>query len=520
MTAKFNRLRRDGGGRDVRRDNIHPSRTRSRTTEPRRSRQSGTTSTGVFLGLVAGIALSAFSLLDPLNLHGLDERLRGQAAADSGTAAETGLWTCGMHPNVISEEPGTCPICHMDLVPLDIDPDGADTPPADSGWTCPVHDVIDEASSGECPICGRELVSGPGSDAHAGHGGAGSAPASPEVYLAPSVIQSMNVTTAAAERRDLIRRVVTVGSLDYDEALMVSVTPRFSGFVERVYVNTLGQPVRRGDPLFEIDSPELVQTQRELLAAVRYAARLGGASPEVRDRARALLESSRRRLDTWEISPERVAEIESTGEVQRTVTVSAPADGVVMQRLHGLKGMAVEPGMDLLHIADLSTLQLRVELYEHQLGLVGVGDPAEVSFDALPDADFSGRVRYIEPAVAPETRTVGLILEVPNPDGRLRVGLFAEVSFSVTAARDALVVPSQAVIRTGDRDLVVIALGEGRFAPRQVTLGAESDGLVEVAAGLADGDRIATSAQFLIDSESNLRAAVSSLLAARSAHEH
>jgi multidrug efflux pump subunit AcrA (membrane-fusion protein) len=143
-----------------------------------------------------------------------------------------------------------------------------------------------------------------------------------------------------------------------------------------------------------------------------------------------------------------------------------------------------------------------------------------VSFDALPDADFSGRVRYIEPAVAPETRTVGLILEVPNPDGRLRVGLFAEVSFSVTAARDALVVPSQAVIRTGDRDLVVIALGEGRFAPRQVPLGAESDGLVEVAAGLADGDRIATSAQFLIDSESNLRAAVSSLLAARSAHEH
>jgi Cu(I)/Ag(I) efflux system membrane fusion protein/cobalt-zinc-cadmium efflux system membrane fusion protein len=408
----------------------------------------------------------------------------------------------------------------MDLVPLDTGPDATGDSTTGTTWTCPTHDVVDAPEPGGCPICGRRLVSRSMPDAHAGHGVGDHSPAGPEVALEPSVIQRMNVRTAEVERRDLDRRIVTVGTLDYDEDRMVSVTTRYSGFVEQVHVDYLGQPVRRGDALFEIDSPELVQTQRELLAAVRYAARLDDAPPEVRGRAQDLLEAARIRLDYWQIDRERIAEIEAGGEVQRTVTVRAPADGVVMQRLHGLEGMAVEPGMDLLHIADLSTLLLRVELFEHQLGLVGIGDTAEVSFDALPGTGYRGRVRYIEPEVAPETRTLGLLLEIPNPDGRLRVGLFATVRFAVAAARDALVIPAQAVIRSGDRDVVVSALGDGRFVPREVTLGVESDGLVEIVSGLEDGERIATSAQFLIDSESNLRAAVSSLLAARSGHEH
>jgi RND family efflux transporter MFP subunit len=474
------------------------------------------------IGVLVGVVIASFVLLDPIGLHPLDERLRGSAGApsDPDDPAAGALWTCGMHPNVITEEPGSCPICHMDLVPLDAGPDPADDASAAATWICPAHDVIERSKPGECPICGRRLVSGSPADGHAGHGEPATASAGPEVTLAPSVIQSMNVRTAEVDRRDLDRRIVTVGTLDYDEDRMVSVTTRFAGYVERVHVSTLGQPVRRGDPLFEIDSPELVQTQRELLAAIRYADRLEGASPDARERAQALVEAARSRLDYWEIDRARVAEIEAAGEIQRTVTVTAPAGGVVMQRMHGLEGMAVEPGMDLLHIVDLSTLLLRAELYEHQLGLVGVGDLAEVSFDALPNAGFRGRVRYIEPEVAPETRTVGLILEVPNHDGRLRVGLFATVRFAVAAARNALVVPAQAVIRSGDRDLVVVALGNGRFVPKVVSLGAESDGFVEVVAGLAEGERIATSAQFLIDSESNLRAAVSSLLAGRRGHEH
>jgi RND family efflux transporter MFP subunit len=491
------------------------------TTSPPSNRPPGRT-TAAILGIIAGVLVTTLVLLDPLGMHPFDERLRGSAVAtpDSAETAQGGLWTCGMHPNVISDEPGTCPICHMDLVPLDAGPAGPGPVAADSNWTCPVHAVIDEADRGECPICGRELVSSSIADGRAEHGGTVHTPAGPEVALAPSVIQRMNIRTAAVERRDLDRRIVTVGTLDYDEDRMVSVTTRFSGYVERVHVDYVGQPVRRGDPLFEIDSPELVQTQRELLAAIRYADRLEGASPDARERAQALVEAARSRLDYWEIDRARVAEIEAAGEIQRTVTVTAPAGGVVMQRMHGLEGMAVEPGMDLLHIVDLSTLLLRAELYEHQLGLVGVGDLAEVSFDALPNAGFRGRVRYIEPEVAPETRTVGLILEVPNHDGRLRVGLFATVRFAVAAARNALVVPAQAVIRSGDRDLVVVALGNGRFVPKVVSLGAESDGFVEVVAGLAEGERIATSAQFLIDSESNLRAAVSSLLAGRRGHEH
>jgi RND family efflux transporter MFP subunit len=301
---------------------------------------------------------------------------------------------------------------------------------------------------------------------------------------------------------------------------MVSVTTRYSGFIERVFANHVGQPVRRNDPLFEVYSPDLVQTQRELIAAVDYARQFEGASQDVKARADALVDAARTRLEYWEVSPERVSEIIATGEIHRTLTVSAPADGVIMQRMHGLDGMAISPGMELMHIADLSSLWLRVEVYEHQLPWLDLGSTANVTFDYLPGEAFSGRIRYVEPEVAPETRTVTLTLEVPNPTGLLRVGMFATVAFNPLVASDALVVPSQAVIRSGHRNIAVVALEGGRFSPREVALGVETDGLVQVLDGLSDGDEIVTSAQFLIDSESNLRAAISSLLATRSGHQH
>jgi Cu(I)/Ag(I) efflux system membrane fusion protein/cobalt-zinc-cadmium efflux system membrane fusion protein len=273
--------------------------------------------------------------------------------------------------------------------------------------------------------------------------------------------------------------------------------------------------VTKGEPLFEIYAPELVQTEQELLSALRYATSLGAAPEETRRRAEALLEAARQRLAYWDISDEQVRRLEETGEVFRTLQVAAPASGVVMKRMPGLEGMAVRPGMELLHIADLSDLWLTVEIFEDQLPWLDVGSTATITLTYFPGEMFRGRVRYIEPEVSEKTRTIRLTLEVPNRGSRLRVGMYATVVFEPVAAKDAIAVPSQAVLRTGQRNVVIVALGEGRFAPREVRLGPQGEGFVQILDGLADGDEIVTSAQFLIDSESNLREAIQKMIAAK-----
>ena len=515
---------RTKGGRDARPHNTRIRQSDFRPSHPHHPHQGGGAGIGALVGLVAGIAVAAFLLVDPFGLHRLDERLRGVAGDPTvhsiHTEAESDLWTCGMHPNVIVDEPGTCPICQMDLVPLRHEPTPAGAEKPTTEWTCPRHAVISEPQAGDCPICGRILVPAAGADNPAEHDERSGPDSGPEVTIDRSVVQEMNVRFAPVERRDLRRRISTVGNLDYDEERMVSVTTRYSGFIEKVFVNHVGQPVRRGDPLFEVYSPELVQTQRELISAVGYANRFDQPTGDVRARAEGLVEAARTRLEYWEIPARRVAEIEATREIHRTLTVFAPSDGVVMQRMHGLDGMAIRPGMELLHIVDLGSLWLRAEIYEHQLPWLDIGSSAEVTFDYMPGESFSGRVRYIEPEVSPETRTVTLTLEVPNSSGRLRAGMFATVDFASVEAADALTIPSQAVIRSGTRNIAVVAHGDGRFAPREIVLGAEADGFVEILDGLSDGDQIVVSAQFLIDSESNLRAAINSLLASRSGHQH
>lgn len=502
--------------------------------------------------LVVAAAATALVTLDPLHLHRADEWLRGETPPGADGSLDGSLWTCGMHPEVIQdhpgicpicqmeltplqetgeapaenalwtcpmhaevirEEPGSCPICGMDLVPVAEAEGGHGADRAATGWTCRLHPVIEEEAPGECPICGLPLEpSSPGvgrrAPAQAGTG-------SPVVALEPGVVQKMNVTTAPVVRQDLVRRVRTVGSLDYDQERMVTVTTRYAGFVERSHVDSVGQPVRAGQPLFEVYAPDLVQTQRELLAAAAYAGELDGAPPDARNRAARLVEAARTRLSYWQIPPEQVAEIERSGEVLPTLTVRAPASGVVMKLAHGLEGMAVQPGMDVVHIADLGRLLLTVEIYEDQLAWIREGATAAATFEALPGREVTARVRYLEPEVNPTTRTVRLVLEVPNPDRALRVGMYATVTFEPVAVREAVVVPAQAVIRTGQRDLVVVALGGGRFQPREVGVGLESDGLLEVRSGLEEGETIVTSAQFLIDSESNLQAAIQRMIAAR-----
>jgi RND family efflux transporter MFP subunit len=339
------------------------------------------------------------------------------------------------------------------------------------------------------------------------------------VTINPVVIQNMNVQSVMVERRDLNQEIRTVGYLEYDQGRMVTVTTKYSGWVEKVYVNYLGEPVKMGQPLFEIYSPELVQTERELLSAIEYARKFDTSSTEAGRRANALVDSARERLRYWDISPIQIDNLERTGEVFRTLQVVAPASGLVMKRMPGLEGMAVRPGMEVYHIADLRSLWLSVEVFEHQVALIDIGSAAEIELAYLPGEVFRGTVRFIEPEFSEATRTLRMKIEVSNPGGRLRAGMFATVRFHPTAARQALVVPTQAVLRTGQRNVVIVDLGDGSFAPRDVQTGHEGGGYVEILEGLNEGDRIVTSSQFLIDSESNLQAAVQKMIAQRDAQE-
>jgi len=332
------------------------------------------------------------------------------------------------------------------------------------------------------------------------------------IAIDPAVVQNMNVRTEVATRRDLRHEIRTVGYLEYDQERMVTVTTKYDGWVEKVHVNHVGEPVAEGAGLFEVYSPELVQTEQELLSAIRYAARFRDAPDNARQRAEALVEAARARLAFWDISPAQIARLEETGEIFRTLTVTAPAGGLVMKRMPGLEGMAVTPGMEAYHIADITSLWLSVEVFEDQMIWIRPGAEAEVTFSYFPGETIRGTVEFIEPELAERTRTLTVKIAVPNADGRLRKGMFATVVFDPVIVRGAVTVPSESVLRTGRRNVVIVALGGGRFEPREVELGHAHGGLVEVHSGLEAGDRIVTSSQFLLDSESKLRAAVQQML--------
>ena len=476
--------------------------------------------------VLSGAVLAIFLVADPLDLHPLDtwmHRLFQHRQRDG--EREVLFYRNPMNPAITSPVPAKDEM-GMEYVPVYADEVGreaaAGAPERPSGRPTGERGVLfyrnpmNPAITSPVPAkdeMGMEYVPVYADEAAAVVGGGTT------VTIDPAVVQNMNVLTALVERRDIVRQLRTVGYLDYDQQRMVSVTTKYPGWVERVYVNYVGEPVRKGQPLFEIYSPELVQTQQELFSALDFARRMEGAPDEAGQRARALVEAARTRLGYWDITPQQIDRLAETGQVLRTLTVSAPARGVVMQRMVGLEGMAVRPGMELFHIADLSALWLSVEVFEDQLAWLREGSTAEIALPYFPGETFSGRVRFIEPQVTEKTRTVALRLEVPNPDGRIRAGMYATVIFEPVAARDAVAVPSLAVLRTGERNLVVVAEGSGRFTPREVTLGAEGENYVHVLSGVEAGEVVVTSAQFLIDSESNLREAIQKLLAAKTAEE-
>ena len=329
------------------------------------------------------------------------------------------------------------------------------------------------------------------------------------VKISEAKIQRLGVRSVPVERRALDAVVRATGRVEVDERRLATITPKFEGYVEKLFINATGQSVARGAPLFEAYSPELLATQREYAIAAEGLAQLKGSDEATVAGMKRLADSALTRLRNWDVTDEDIARLAAGGEPRRTLTFRAPAGGVVLER-KATQGMRFMPGEMLYQIADLSGVWLIAEVPEQDLGRVRTGLTARTRFDAYPGETFEGRVTYVYPTLNPETRTAQVRVELPNPKGRLKPAMYAQVEIAAAGAAQ-LVVPSSAVIDNGTRRVVLVDQGEGRFEPRDVKLGARGDEYTAVTEGVKEGERVVTSAAFLLDSEANLKAALGAL---------
>ncbi len=319
-------------------------------------------------------------------------------------------------------------------------------------------------------------------------------------------MQKLGVKTEPAVSRELARTVRAVGRLQPDERRIVTVTTRFEGYIEKLLVNATGQPVKRGQPLMEVYSPELVSAQEEYLIAWKGRETLRNGTEESLAGVDQLAEAALQRLRNWEISSAQLQQLQREGKVTRTLTLYSPANGVVLEKT-AQQGMRFMPGETLFRIADLSTVWLIADVFEQDLERVQLGQPVKISVDAYPEREFSGEVSYIYPTLSPQTRTAQVRVEMSNPDGLLKPDLYASVQLN-SGGGMALTVPDSAVIDSGKRQVVLVQREEGLFEPREVTLGRRSDGYAEVLQGVSEGEQVVVRANFLIDAESNLQTAL------------
>ena len=361
--------------------------------------------------------------------------------------------------------------------------------------------------------CGRGQPAPPAQQggAHAGMAMPAGEPATPPVTLSADARARLGIQVVTAEVRSLSRDVRLMGRVVPAETAARTVTSRVDGFVERLYVDFTGRPVRRGEALLDLYSPMLVAAQQELLLALRLRAALAAApNPEAAQNADSLVAASRRRLQYWDISDDQIAELERSGAVRRTLALRAPAEGVVLQK-NVVEGQAVMAGAPLFQIADLATVWLEADAFENDLAAVRVGQPAEVAFDAYPGAPVRGRVAYVYPTVDPASRTGKVRIALANVRDRFRPGLFGTVRIVAPLGVRGVVIPRQAVLVTGDRQLVFVEDSTNRFVPRLVELGVETDSLVLVSGGLRAGERVVATAAFFLDAETNLGAAMAGM---------
>ncbi|RMG68727.1 MAG: efflux RND transporter periplasmic adaptor subunit [Calditrichaeota bacterium] len=475
--------------------------------------------------LIAGLVFWKFSGRQ------VSGRSADQVQANAGEQHQ--LWTCGMHPEVLQSEPGNCPICGMKLVPVRAELGGAmfaqqsaaDDPPQNTQdqqqpaenkkerkilyWRAPMDPTEIYDHPGKSRM-GMDLIPVYEDEAALGKGGT--------IVIDPVIVQDMGVRTTQVKRMDFYRLVRTVGKIEYAEDRLYAISPKISGWIDRLYLTYTGQMVRKGERILEIYSPELVTTQQEYLLALNTHAMLTGSEiPSVREGAESLLESTRNRLLYWDIPPSEIERLEKTRQVKRTVSLLSPVNGMVVE-LNVHQGDYVKEGKKIFQIADLSHVWVHASIYDYEVPWIYEGQPAEMELSYLPGKTFHGRVSYVYPFLREKARDVHVRLEFDNPNLELKPGMFVNVQLHGKPIPNALVIPLEAVIRTGERNIVFVVREPGKFEPREVRLGEEGgpgNNFVRVISGLLEGETVVTSAQFLLDSESRLQEAIQKMLEER-----
>jgi Cu(I)/Ag(I) efflux system membrane fusion protein len=329
-----------------------------------------------------------------------------------------------------------------------------------------------------------------------------SGPGAPSVSLSASAIRATGVATVPVTRQNLSDEIRAVGTIEADETKLERVAARVPGRVEKLYANSTGQSVRRGAPLFDLYSPDLVATQREYLLAIENGRRLADSAPEAGESARRLVEAARDRLRLWGISADQVRALEHTGRPDLTLTYRSPISGTVVQK-NVVEGQYVQEGTDLYLLADLSGVWLVAQVYEFELGRLRVGQPVTATVSALPGVELKGRVVFIEPTLERESRTARVRIALPNPRGELKPGMFANARLAVPLGQ-VLSVPRTAVIDTGARQLVYVETAPATFTPRDVKLGGTAGDRREILEGLREGEKVVAAANFFVDSQAQL----------------
>lgn len=433
---------------------------------------------------------------------------RGHEHGEQVVAKSDERYRCPMHPTVVQDHPGECPICGMQLMPVPGRSDaGIAAPPArgkiafyrspmDPKQTSPVPRK-DEMGMDYLPVYEGELSGGP-------------APLEglATVSIDPARQQLIGLRTAEVKRENIAGSWRTVGRVQVDPTGVRKINVKVEGYVEKVYVDFVGKSVRRGEALFSLYSPELLAAQNEYLLALRTRNALasGGALAANGD---ALVASARHKLELWDVPRSEIARLERTGQPSRRLTFVSPISGVVTSK-NLVEGSRLAAGDTPYEVSDLSAVWVMADAYEADQPKVQVGMAAMLTLQAYPNRVFRGDVAFIDPLLDPKTRTAKVHLHFPNPTGELKPEMFGEVVLE-GQSRVALTIPADSVIHTGTKDVVFVDLGEGKFQPREVQLGAKAADQVEVVKGLERGERVVTRANFLIDSESRLRASLAAM---------
>lgn len=411
------------------------------------------------------------------------------------------LYTCGMHPQVIQKKPGNCPICGMKLTHIRRGPSDAASSVTSSSGERKIKYYKSTMLLGE--ISNTPRKDSMGMDMVPVYEDEGSDSSS--IVIDPVTTQNMGVRTAPVRKGPLRRTIRTVGTVEFDESALADVTTKFKGWIEKLHVDSTGKQVHAGETLFEIYSPELYSAQVEYLLALEQVAK--GTSNADLLRVTALT-----KLKFFDISDEQVVELEHSKQAKKTLRVTAPRDGIVVEKM-AVQGQMVDAGMKLYRLADLSLVWVVTQIYEHDLALIKLGEEAIVRLSYLSDREFGGRVTYIYPTIDEKTRTARVRMEFHNPGFFLKPGMFANVTLRAELEPGALLVPDSAVLRSGETSTAFVSLPGGKFEPRTLTLGPRGENNeYQVLSGLSEGDLVVTSGQFMLDSESQLREAIQKML--------